>query len=93
MNLSEIGQQAGASIQLLKDSLGRTDESSGSREALASETFRLYLEGDLVGVGPGRTKATLNGAARTSRRPTTTTSRRSSNGARSEGSDWSHSSR
>jgi len=63
VNLSQIGQQAGASIQLLKDSLGRTDESSGSREALASETFRLYLEGDLVGVGPGRTKATLTGVA------------------------------
>ena len=63
VNLSEVGQQAGASIQLLKDSLGRTDESSGSREELASETFRLYLEGDLVGVGPGRTKATLEGEA------------------------------
>ncbi len=63
VNLAQIGQQASDSVQLLKDSLGRTDESSGSREALASETLGLYLGGDLVGVGPGRTKAALKGEA------------------------------
>lgn len=63
VNLSQIGQQAADSVQILKDSLGRTDESSGSREALAAETLGLYLGGDLVGVGPGRTKAALKGAA------------------------------
>ena len=63
VSLTQIRQSAADSVQLLRDSLGRTDESSGSREVLASETLRLYLEGDLVGVGPGRTKATLKGTA------------------------------
>ncbi|WP_330476158.1 O-antigen ligase family protein [Terrabacter sp. C0L_2] len=63
VSLSQIRQSAADSAQVLRDSLGRTDESSGSRQALASETLKLYLEGDLVGVGPGRTKATLKGSA------------------------------
>ncbi|GAB3062799.1 hypothetical protein GCM10027053_26550 [Intrasporangium mesophilum] len=63
VNIDQIGQQASDSIQILKDSLGRTDESSGSRQVLASETLHLYLEGDLVGVGPGQTKAVLKGQA------------------------------
>jgi hypothetical protein len=63
LNLAQVTQDAADSIQLLKDSIGRTDESSGSREELASETINLYLGGDLVGVGPGRTKATLSGTA------------------------------
>ena len=63
VSITQIGQQAADGAQVLRDSLGRTDESSGSREALASETLRLYLEGDLLGVGPGQTKATLRGEA------------------------------
>ena len=63
VSLSGIRESAADSAQLLRDSLGRTDESSGSRQVLASETLRLYLQGDLVGVGPGRTKATLKGTA------------------------------
>jgi O-antigen ligase len=63
VDLNAIGQKASDSVQLLRDSLGRTDESSGSRTVLATETFGLYLEGDLLGVGPGRTKATLSGQA------------------------------
>ncbi len=63
VDINAIGQQASDSFQVLRDSLGRTDESSGSRTELATETFGLYLEGDLLGVGPGRTKATLSGQA------------------------------
>nr|WP_255523995.1 O-antigen ligase family protein [Terrabacter sp. MAHUQ-38] len=63
VSLSDIRASAADSAQLLRDSLGRTDESSGSRQVLASETLSLYLQGDLVGVGPGRTKATLKGTA------------------------------
>ncbi len=59
IDLNTVGQQASDSFQVLRDSLGRTDESSGSRTELATETVGLYLEGDLIGVGPGRTKATL----------------------------------
>lgn len=63
ISLSQIRESAADSAQLLRDSLGRTDESTESRSVLASETLRLYLHGDLVGVGPGRTKATLQGTA------------------------------
>jgi O-antigen ligase len=63
VDLAQIGQKAADSVQVLRDSLGRTDESSGSRQELASETLSLYLGGDLIGVGPGRTKATLKGDA------------------------------
>jgi O-antigen ligase len=63
ISLSQIRETAADSAQLLRDSLGRTDESTESRSVLASETLRLYLHGDLVGVGPGRTKATLQGTA------------------------------
>ncbi|WP_207555940.1 O-antigen ligase family protein [Intrasporangium flavum] len=63
VDLNAVGAKASDSIQVLRDSLGRTDESSGSRTELATETFGLYLEGDLLGVGPGRTKATLSGQA------------------------------
>jgi O-antigen ligase len=63
IDLNAIGSKASDSVQVLRDSLGRTDESSGSRTELATETIGLYLEGDLLGVGPGRTKATLSGQA------------------------------
>jgi hypothetical protein len=59
ISLSQIRQQAADSVQVLRDSLGRTDESSGTRQQLFSEGLRLYLEGDLIGVAPGRTKVTL----------------------------------
>lgn len=59
ISLSEIRQRAADSVQLLRDSLGRTDESSGTREVLFSESLGLYFRGDLIGVAPGRTKATL----------------------------------
>lgn len=61
VDVNGIGATASDSVQVLRDSLGRTGESSGSREELAGETFALYLGGDLVGVGPGQTKATLKG--------------------------------
>jgi hypothetical protein len=62
ISLSQIRQQAADSVQLLRDSLGRTDESSGTRQVLFSESMRLYLAGDLIGVAPGRTKVTLKDA-------------------------------
>ncbi|MGO4598865.1 O-antigen ligase family protein [Terrabacter sp. 2RAF25] len=62
VDLNRIGATASDSAQVLRDSLGRSGESSGSREELANETIGLYLGGDLVGVGPGQTKAALKGA-------------------------------
>jgi O-antigen ligase len=61
VDLNRVGAVAADSVQVLRDSLGRSGESSGSRQELASETIGLYLGGDLVGVGPGQTKAALKG--------------------------------
>lgn len=45
---------------LVRDSLGRQAESSGSREMLATEGFALLVHGkSLLGVGPGNTEETL----------------------------------
>ncbi len=63
VSLTQIQQKAADSIPVLHDSLGRADESSGTREVLVSEAFNLYLHGDLAGAGPGRTKASLQAAA------------------------------
>lgn len=62
VDVNRVGAMASDSVQVLRDSLGRSGESSGSREELATETIGLYLGGDLVGVGPGQTKAALKGA-------------------------------
>lgn len=59
VDLSQVQQRASDSSQLLRDSIGRSNESSGERQQLVSEGMRLYLQGDAIGVGPGRTKATF----------------------------------
>ncbi|HEX9356179.1 MAG TPA: hypothetical protein VF933_20465, partial [Streptosporangiaceae bacterium] len=51
-------QQAQASSPLLKDSIGRQAESSGSRSTVLAESQKLYFTGDTpFGIGPGGTKA------------------------------------
>ena len=62
VDLNAVGGKASDSVQVLRDSLGRTGESSGSRQELADETMSLFLGGDLVGLGPGQTKNALKGA-------------------------------
>jgi len=59
IDVSAIQQRAADNVQLLRDSLGRSNASSSEREILFSEGMRLYLGGDLIGLGPGRTKDTL----------------------------------
>lgn len=59
VSIQRIQQQASDSVDVLRDSFGRSEESGGTREVLASEGIGLFLKGDLLGVGPGRTKATL----------------------------------
>ncbi len=57
VNLSGIALKAQASVPLLRDSIGRTAESSGSRSTILSETEQLYFSSDsLLGIGPGATK-------------------------------------
>jgi O-antigen ligase len=57
VHLSTIAQHAQTSSPLLRDSIGRQAESSGSRSTILAETRQLYLTGDTpLGVGPGGTK-------------------------------------
>jgi O-antigen ligase len=58
VHIQGIVQQAQASTPLLKDSIGRQAESSGSRSTILSESSQLYFTGDTAfGLGPGGTKA------------------------------------
>lgn len=59
VDVTALREQAAASGPLLRDSVGRSDESSREREVLVSEGMGLYVRGDLIGVGPGMTKQTL----------------------------------
>lgn len=59
IDFAAIQQQAADSIQPLHDSLGRSDTSGQERRVLFSEGMRLFRAGDLLGIGPGRTKETL----------------------------------
>ena len=59
VDLSAARQKAADSVQLLRDSVGRSDESGSEREILFSEGMHLFRTGDLIGVAPGRTKHTL----------------------------------
>jgi O-antigen ligase len=58
VHIQGLVQQAQANSQLLKDSIGRQAESSGSRSTVLAESQKLYFTGDTpFGVGPGGTKA------------------------------------
>ena len=57
---SHFFDRAGASSnRLIRDSLGREEKSTGSREVLISEITGLYLDGPLIGRGPASTRASL----------------------------------
>jgi hypothetical protein len=57
IHVQPIVQKAQQSSQLLRDSIGRQAESSGSRSTILAESERLYLTGDTpLGIGPGGTK-------------------------------------
>ena len=59
LDQSAIRQKAADSVQLLRDSIGRSAESGSERELLFSQGMHLFRTGDLIGVAPGRTKHTL----------------------------------
>lgn len=56
---ASLQEQAASGGPVLHDSFGRSDSSSQDRQVLFAEGVRLYWNGTLVGVGPGRTKPTL----------------------------------
>lgn len=51
--------RAAAGGPVLHDSFGRGDSSSQDRQVLFREGMRLFWNGNLVGIGPGRTKEAL----------------------------------
>ena len=59
VNPQTLQQKAADSIPLLRDGVGRTDQSSSEREKLAAESIHLWLSGNLIGIGPAQTKATF----------------------------------
>lgn len=60
VNPSTFAQQATQAMPFLKNSVGREDESVGSRSSIVSESLHLYLTaGQPLGIGPGQTKARL----------------------------------
>jgi len=59
VDLGQIREQAAGSVPLLRDSFGRSANSSSERATIVSEGANLFLEGDAAGFGPARTKATL----------------------------------
>ena len=63
VSLSQVQQAAADSVAVLHDSLGRANESSGTRETLIRETYNLYQHGNLIGIGPARTQAVLQAKA------------------------------
>lgn len=63
ISLSQVQQRAADSVPVLHDSLGRANESSGTRETLIQEAYGLYRHGNLVGIGPARTQEVLQAQA------------------------------
>jgi O-antigen ligase len=60
IDLNTLADQAQQSTPLLRDSIGRQGESSGSRDTLVHTELQLWLTGDnLLGIGPGATEDTL----------------------------------
>ncbi|GAB3255507.1 hypothetical protein GCM10027425_15620 [Alteromonas gracilis] len=57
-----LREQAAGSVPLLRDSIGRSDGSTGERERILVQGFGLYLDSGATGVGPARTKVSLRDA-------------------------------
>lgn len=59
IDMERVREDAAGSVPLLRDSIGRSDGSTSQRSKILHEGFQRYLNGDAVGIGPARTKATL----------------------------------
>ncbi len=58
-DLGSLREQAAGSVPLLRDSFGRSGSSTSERATILQEGFTLFMQGDVTGYGPARTKATL----------------------------------
>lgn len=59
VDVEHVREQASGSVPLLRDSIGRSGGSESQRATILNEGYRLFLQGDGTGYGPGLTKATL----------------------------------
>ncbi|HEY3531226.1 MAG TPA: O-antigen ligase family protein [Nocardioides sp.] len=59
VNVGAVREKAADSVPLLRDSIARSGGSESQRTTIIGEGYRLFLEGDGTGYGPGRTKSTL----------------------------------
>ncbi|GAA2805983.1 O-antigen ligase family protein [Kribbella solani] len=59
VDLTAVREHAAGSIPILRDSVGRSANSSSQRATIDQEGAGLFLRGDAIGYGPGRTKTTL----------------------------------
>lgn len=59
VDLGQIRERAAGSVPLLRDSFGRSGNSSSERVTIIREGASLFLQGDAAGYGPARTKASL----------------------------------
>lgn len=59
VNINTAVQDAAASSTVLRDYIGRGEQSAQGRDALLQETLDLALQGGVFGLGPGAVKPTL----------------------------------
>jgi O-antigen ligase len=59
IDFQAIQARAADSVTFLRDSVGRSDESSDSRSKLFHEGVKLWKNTGLIGIGPGQTKDTF----------------------------------
>jgi O-antigen ligase len=59
VDFDAIRAQASSGVPLLRDSFGRSGSSTSERKTILDEGAHLFLQGDAIGLGPGRTKDTF----------------------------------
>ena len=59
VNFDTVRAQAASSVPLLRDSVGRSGSSSSERAIILDEGTHLFFQGNAIGLGPARTKTTL----------------------------------
>lgn len=59
VDFNAVRARASSGVPLLRDSFGRSGSSASERQTILDEGAHLFLQGDAIGLGPGRTKDTF----------------------------------
>ena len=62
VDLGYVRERAAGSVPLVRDSVGRSGDSVNERAVILDEGVQVFLDGSGTGVGPARTKASLDRA-------------------------------